>query len=91
MKNNRNEQAKISSQKIFNLFTSANYNLAITHCKKNIKKFPEYLIFYNLQSKSKLYTKISGQIMQRLKMQPTKVFQYQLGFVLTENHHMVQE
>jgi len=48
MINNRNEEAKIISQKIFNLFTAANYDLVIVHCKKNIKKFPEYLIFYNL-------------------------------------------
>ena len=48
MINKRNEEVKIISQKIFNFFTAARYDLVIVNCKKNIKKFPEYLIFYNL-------------------------------------------
>ena len=77
MKNNRNEQAKISSQKIFNLFTSANYNLAITHCKKNIKKFPEYLIFYNLLGSSYMnigkYSLARETFVKALKMDPSNI------------------
>jgi len=77
MINNRNEQAKIISQKIFNLFTSANYNLTIVNCKKNIKKFPEYLVFYNLLGSAYMnigkYGLARETFTKALKMDPNNI------------------
>ena len=77
MINNRNEQAKIISQKIFNLFTSANYSLTIVNCKKNIKKFPEYLVFYNLLGSAYMnigkYSLAHETFTKALKMDPNNI------------------
>ena len=77
MLKNKNEQAKTVSQKIFNFFTSGNYDLVITNCKKNIKKFPEYLVFYNLLGSAYMNIGKFGlareTFTKALKMDPTGI------------------
>ena len=77
MLKNKNEQAKIVSQKIFNFFTSGNNDLVITNCKKNIKKFPEYLVFYNLLGSAYMNIGKFGlareTFTKALKMDPTNI------------------
>ena len=77
MTNNINEQPKIISQRLFNLFATANYNSVIVHCKKNIKKFPQYLVFYNLLGSAYMnigkYSLAREIFSKALKMDPTNI------------------
>ena len=77
MNNNRNEQVKIVLQKLLNLFNVGHYDLLIIHCKKNIKKFPEYIILYNLLGSAYMSTgkyNVARDIFQKAqKMDPTNI------------------
>jgi tetratricopeptide (TPR) repeat protein len=77
MNNNKNEQVKIILPKLMNLFNMGNYNLLITHCKKNIKKFPEYVVLYNLLGSAYMNTgkyNLARDVFQKAqKMDPTNI------------------
>ena len=77
MNNNRNHQVKIVLQKLLNLFNVGHYDSLITHCKKNIKKFPEYVILYNLLGSAYMNTgkyNFARDIFQKAqKMDPTNI------------------
>ena len=74
---NKNEQVKIVLQKLANLFNVGHYDSLITHCKTNIKKFPEYVVLYNFLGSAYMHTgkyNLARNIFQKAqKMDPTNI------------------
>ena len=77
MKNERNTQVKIILQRLLNLFNTGHYNTVIIQCKRNIKKFSEYVILYNLLGSAYMnigkYKSAKETFLKAQKMDPTSI------------------
>ena len=77
MSSDRNRQVEIVLKKLLNLFNVGHYDSLIIHCKKNIKKFPEYVILYNLLGSTYMNTgkySLARDIFHKAKkMDPTNI------------------